>query len=133
VADYSTSIDIEAPPDIVYAHLVTVDGWLAWMGQHAEIRAEPGGQFAVDVDGSAVRGEYLEVEPFHRVVVSWGIAGSDDFPAGSSRVEFILTPRGEGTRVDLIHTDLPDSRESGYVRGWTRFLSDLRTVVRVQR
>ncbi len=41
VADYSTSIDIAAPPDIVYAHLVTVDGWLAWMGQHAEIRAEP--------------------------------------------------------------------------------------------
>src|SRR5262249_51597237 len=39
MAEYATSIDIDAPPDVVFSHLVTVEGMLAWMGQHA--RLEP--------------------------------------------------------------------------------------------
>ncbi len=125
MADFSTSIDIDAPAEVVYEHLVTVEGLLAWMGQHAELHAVPGGEFSVDIDGAAIRGRYLELERPRRVVVSWGMAGTDDFPPGSSRVEFTLTPHGGGTRVDLHHTGLPDGRRDGYSRGWLRFVAQL--------
>jgi uncharacterized protein YndB with AHSA1/START domain len=125
VPDYSTSIDIEAPPEVVYECLVTPEGMLSWMGQHADLHAEPGGRFHVDIEGAAVRGEFVEVDPPHRVVVTWGMAGSDDLPPGSSRVEFTLTATEGGTHLELRHTGLPDRRADGHARGWTRYLAAL--------
>jgi uncharacterized protein YndB with AHSA1/START domain len=128
VADYSTSIDIEAPPDVVFAHLVTRDGMLAWMGSHAELDPTPGGVFVVDIDGNPVRGEYLEVDPPHAVVVSWGVLGNDVLPPGSSRVEFRLTAIASGTRLDLTHSGLPADEVAPHAAGWTHFLGQLAQV-----
>jgi uncharacterized protein YndB with AHSA1/START domain len=125
VADFATSIDIEAPPEIVFAHLVTPEGMLAWMGQHAELDATPGGVFAVDIDGTPVRGEYLEVDPPHAVVISWGVLGNEVLPAGSSRVEFRLTPIAAGTRLDLTHTGLPAIEQPKHALGWAQLLPRL--------
>lgn len=125
--NYTTSIDIDAPPATVFAHLTTVEGMLAWLGQHAELDARPGGTFAVDIDGSPIRGRFEKVEPPHRVVVSWGMAGSEDFPPGSSRVEFTLTEHDGGTRLDLVHSGLPEPRAARYRKGWDVFLARLRT------
>jgi uncharacterized protein YndB with AHSA1/START domain len=125
MADFSTSISIEAPPEVVFAHLVSEEGMVAWMGQHATLQPEPGGTFAVDINGVLVRGEYLEVEPPHRVVMSWGMEGSEDLPPGSSRVEFRLTPTANGTALALLHTELPDSRAGGHARGWANYLGRL--------
>jgi uncharacterized protein YndB with AHSA1/START domain len=125
VPDLATSIDIEAPPDVVFAHLVTPEGMLAWMGQHAELDATPGGVFAVDIDGTPVRGEYLEVDPPHAVVISWGVLGNDLLPAGSSRVEFRLTPTATGTRLELTHTGLPAVEQPKHAAGWAHFLPRL--------
>jgi uncharacterized protein YndB with AHSA1/START domain len=123
VPDFATSIDIEAPPEIVFAHLVTTEGMLAWMGQHAELDATPGGVFAVDIDGNPVRGEYLEVDPPHAVVISWGVPGSELLPAGASRVEFRLTPiDGASTRLELTHTGLPAEEQPQHAIGWTHHL-----------
>jgi uncharacterized protein YndB with AHSA1/START domain len=125
VPEFATSIDIESPPEIVFAHLVTPEGMLAWMGQHAELDATPGGVFAVDIDGNPIRGEYLEVDPPHAVVISWGVLGSELLPAGSSRVEFRLTPIAAGTRLDLTHTGLPDVEQPKHAEGWTYYLTRL--------
>jgi uncharacterized protein YndB with AHSA1/START domain len=126
MADFSTSIDIEAPPEVVFDHLVTARRMVAWMGQHAELEAVRGGQFAVDINGYLIRGEYLEVDAPHRVVVSWGMEGADDLPPGSSRVELILTPTETGTKVDLHHTGLPDTRARTHGSGWGNYLPRLR-------
>ena len=128
MTDYATSVDIDAPPDVVFTHLVTAEGMVAWMGQHAELDAEPGGAFSVDVNGVPVRGRYLEIDPPRRIVVSWGVAGSDIHPPGSSRVEFTLTPTTTGTRLDLRHTDLPDAEAPGYAAGCDRFVAQLQSV-----
>jgi uncharacterized protein YndB with AHSA1/START domain len=125
VPEFATSIDIEAPPEIVFAHLVTPEGILAWLGQHAELDATPGGVFAVDIDGNPVRGEYLEIDPPHSVVISWGVLGSDALPAGSSRVEFRLTPIATGTRLDLTHTGLPADEQAKHAVGWPYYLARL--------
>ena len=125
MAEYATSIDIEAPPEVVFAHLVTPERMVAWLGQRATLDPVPGGAFAVDVNGTPFRGEYLEVEPPKRVVVSWGLAGSDDFPIGSSRVEFTLVATDTGTTLRLLHTALPDTRLRSHSAGWTHYLARL--------
>ena len=68
----------------------------------------PGGTFSLDVRGNPARGEYVEVDPPHRVVFTWGIEGRGDFPPGSSTVEVVLQADGDETVVTLTHRDLPD-------------------------
>jgi uncharacterized protein YndB with AHSA1/START domain len=128
MADYSTSVDIQAPAEVVFDHLTTPAGMVAWMGQHAELHPEPGGRFSVDINGTPIRGSYLTVDRPHRLVVSWGVAGDGKFPPGSSRVEFTLTPTTDGTRLELVHSGLPESKTAGYASGWRHFLDRLRVV-----
>ena len=125
MADVTASIDIDAPPEVVFAHLVTPEGMVAWLGQHAELDPAPGGTFAVDISGTPVRGEYVEVDPPHTVVVTWGVAGNEVLPAGSSRVEFRLTPTATGTRLDLTHAGLPEIEQPKHAAGWAALLPDL--------
>ena len=95
------------------------------MGERADLQPRPGGRFAVDIQGIAFRGEYLEVEPPHRVVLSWGLAGSDDFPAGSSRVEFTLSATPGGTTLRVLHSGLPDTHVRTHGLGWEHHLARL--------
>jgi uncharacterized protein YndB with AHSA1/START domain len=126
MAEFATSIDIDAPPEVVFAHLVTAEGMVAWMGERAELEPVPGGGFAVDVDGAPIRGRYLEVDPPRRVVFSWGVPGRPDLPPGSSRVEFTLIATRAGTRLELVHRDLPEPEAPKHAAGWTRYLGRLR-------
>lgn len=130
MAEYQTSIEIAAPPEAVFDYLITEEGMTAWMGQHADLDPNPGGVFAVDIAGFAIRGQYLHVERPSRVAVSWGVAGSDDLPAGTSTVEFRLTAIADGTRVDLIHSGLPEADLPGYANGWDHFLPRLSIAAR---
>jgi uncharacterized protein YndB with AHSA1/START domain len=41
MAEFSTSIDIDAPPEVVFAHLVTPERMVTWMGQRAELDLPP--------------------------------------------------------------------------------------------
>lgn len=126
MAEFATSIEIDAPTEVVFAHLVTAEGMVAWMGQHAELDPRPGGDFAVDINGVLVRGEYLEIDPPRRVVVSWGMAGSEDLPPGASRVEFTLTGTERGTTLSLVHSELPETRMATHATGWGHYLARLR-------
>lgn len=123
--EFATSIDIDASPEFVFGFLTTNSGMTAWMGQWADLDPVPGGRFAVDIAGSPVRGEYLEIDPPHRVVVSWGFTGSEDLPVGASVLAFTLTPIETGTRVDLLHSNLPERHLPGHASGWGHFMERL--------
>jgi uncharacterized protein YndB with AHSA1/START domain len=125
MAEHRTSIDIEAAPELVFEFLVTDTGMTSWMGQWASLDPVPGGQFAVDIAGYPARGRFLEVDPPRRVTVSWGFAGSTALPPGSSTVSFELTPITVGTRVEVVHTDLPATETPGHIAGWEHFLPRL--------
>lgn len=128
MAEYATSIEIDAAPGDVFDYLVTEAGMTAWMGQYASLDPRPGGDFAVDIAGYPVRGRYVQVDRPRRVVVTWGHEGSADLPPGASTVEFTLTATANGTRVDLVHTGLPDTLLDGHRDGWAHFLPRLRIV-----
>ncbi|MDN5761306.1 MAG: SRPBCC domain-containing protein [Microlunatus sp.] len=125
MTEHRTSIDIEAAPEAVFEFLVTDTGMTSWMGQWASLDAVPGGEFAVDIAGHPARGMFLEVDRPRRVTLSWGFAGHETLPPGSSTVSFELTPIRAGTRVEVVHTDLPEGDVPGHAAGWHHFLPRL--------
>lgn len=125
VDDYSASIRIEAAPDDVFPYLTDSELLIRWMGDWARLDATPGGDFVVDINGVPVRGRYVAVEPPHRVVFTWGAAGSDIHPPGSSTVEITLRADGGGTLLELVHRDLPPDEATKHGVGWGHFLPRL--------
>jgi uncharacterized protein YndB with AHSA1/START domain len=121
----SASVHVDAQPERVFAYFTDPTAMVTWMGDYALLDATPGGEFSVDINGVPVRGRYLEVEPPHRVVISWGHAGSEHLPPGASTVEVLLTSTGGGTRVEIIHRGLPEPDAAGHARGWRHFLDRL--------
>ena len=123
-----SAIHVDAAPERVFAYFTDADAMTEWMGDRARLEPVAGGAFAVDVRGVAVRGEYVVVEPPHRLVFSWGHEGSAELPPGASEVEVRLTPSRGGTNVLVEHRGLPDARAAGHERGWGVFLPRLAEV-----
>jgi uncharacterized protein YndB with AHSA1/START domain len=106
---------IAAVPEIVFAYFVDPELYRIWQGREAEIDPRPGGAFRIVMSGKTrtiVRGEFLEVEPPRRLVLTWGWEQADWMPEGmrvkpgATRVEITLEPEGEGTRLRLRHAHL---------------------------
>jgi uncharacterized protein YndB with AHSA1/START domain len=126
---FSTEIDLPAPIGEVFRHLTDPTAMIRWMGQHAILEPAPGGAFQVDINGVPVRGRYVEVDPPRRVVVTWGVAGNPGLPPGATEVEFTLTPTQAGTRLKLVHRNLPPDQASIHGTGWNHFLPRLTLAV----
>jgi uncharacterized protein YndB with AHSA1/START domain len=122
---YTSSVRITATPDEVFPYLTDPALMTRWMGDWAELDASPGGTFAVDISGNPVRGQYLEVDPPHRVVFTWGVPGHDVIPSGSTTVEITLRVDGPETVLDLVHRDLPPEEVPRHGEGWEHFLPRL--------
>jgi uncharacterized protein YndB with AHSA1/START domain len=122
---FETTVDLNTSVQEVFRHLTDPAAMVRWMGQHATLEPVPGGAFEVDINGVPVRGRYLEVDPPRRVVVSWGVAGSTGMPPGSTRVEFTLSPTASGTRLRLVHRNLPPGQAAMHGTGWGHFLARL--------
>lgn len=117
---------IAAPPAAVFRYLTEADLWARWQGQSAELEPTPGGQFEVRMaEGQIVEGEFVAVEPSRRVVVTWGWRNHPRMPAGSTTVDFELTPDGDGTLVRLTHRGIPPEDLPIHRAGWDVFLPRL--------
>lgn len=118
---------IAASPRTVFSYLTDPARFVKWMGARAELDPRPGGRFRLEVDGEHVAsGEYREVDPPHRLVLSWGWESSDEVPPGSSTVEITLTADGEGTLLRLRHTGLPsEAQRDSHRAGWVMYASKL--------
>lgn len=114
----TASIRIDAPPAEVFPYLVDPGLIVEWIGDWADLNPEPGGKFALDIDKTPVRGEYVEVNPPHRVVFTWGVPGRDGLPPGSTTVEIVLTEDRGATLVELFHHDLPADDFDSHLEGW---------------
>ena len=122
---FTTEVELPAPAEEVFRHLTDPAAMVRWMGQHATLQPVPGGAFEIDINGVPVRGQYLEIDPPRRVLVSWGVAGNDDMPPGTTEVEFTLTPTPAGTCLRLVHRGLSPGQSSIHATGWQHFLGRL--------
>lgn len=121
-------IRIRARPETVWEFFVDPEKVTQWKGVSAQIDARPGGVRRIDVHGDRdiAVGEHVLLEPFRRLVFTWGWEGNDQLPPGSSTVEVTLTPDGEETIVRLEHRDLPNAEQRAqHAIGWEHFLGRL--------
>src|SRR5215831_12590888 len=121
----TATVHIDAPPERVYEYFTRPEAIVRWMGDYAVLEPEPGGQFTVDVKGAPVRGRFLHLDPPHCLLISWGYAGSDRLPPGTSTLEVRFIAEGSGTRVNLEHRDLPPDERPGHEAGWIHYLARL--------
>jgi uncharacterized protein YndB with AHSA1/START domain len=120
-------VRIAAPPEVVFPYFTDPARMVAWMGVAALLDPRPGGTFRLEANGrDVVVGEYLEVEPPHRVVFTWGFDGADPIAGpGSTRVEVTLEPDGDGTRLTLLHHGLSEHARDPHAEGWLHYLARL--------
>ena len=122
---FETEVRIEAPPELVFSFFTDPAKILRWMGTHAALDPRPGGLFRVNVTGreSAV-GEYVEVQPPERIVLSWGWDSGPVTP-GSTRVEIDFIADGGATILRLRHYGLDPEGQASHEMGWRHYLERL--------
>jgi uncharacterized protein YndB with AHSA1/START domain len=122
---------ISAPRAAVFALLTDPEKILRWMGTEAQLEAQPGGLYLVNVTGARfARGSFREVVPVHRLSYSFGWDGSEEVPPGSSLVEIDLMEQPpDGTLLRLTHTGLPNAGQcASHAEGWAHYLGRLAEV-----
>ncbi len=112
------STTLPVSPEKLYHAWLDSDLHAAFTGSPAEIVSRPGGKFSA-WDGY-IFGTTLELHPYHQIVQSWR---TTDFPPTSPDSHLVVTFEavGEGTRLTLIHTDIPDGQADDYRQGWEDF------------
>jgi uncharacterized protein YndB with AHSA1/START domain len=126
----TATVRIGAPPADVFPYFIDPALLIQWIGEWADLCPEPGGVFALNFSNTAVRGEYVEVDPPRRVVFTWGVPGKESLPPGSTTVEVVLTPDGPDTIVELFHHGLPVEERDSHLEGWTTMLGRLERLPR---
>ncbi|MGD9752729.1 MAG: SRPBCC domain-containing protein [Acidimicrobiia bacterium] len=125
-------VHIEATPAEVWTFWTDPVRLCEWWGCSAELVPEAGGLFRVVMgeDGPTMRGQYVTLEPPHRLVFTFGWEPSADdianeIPPGTTTVEVTLTAVGNATELVLRHRDLPSGTASERHReGWARFVGE---------
>jgi uncharacterized protein YndB with AHSA1/START domain len=126
------SLHIAALPETVFPYFTDPGRYTQWMGAEATLEPVPGGVYRVSMrDGVEVSGEFVEVDPPHRLVFTWGWSHDHAVAPGSTRVVVTLVAEDGGTRVVLRHYDLPDDEQRGHhLKGWEMYLWRLELLMR---
>lgn len=127
---------IKARPSVVFDALTRPEGIRQWWGPDAgpvlaaECDVRVGGRYRVrfrTLDGTEHEsaGEYLEVDPPHRVAMTWRwTEGGGD--GGESRIEASLRAIEGGTELTFTHSRLEsEASAQGHERGWSGALDKL--------
>jgi uncharacterized protein YndB with AHSA1/START domain len=126
-------------PETVFPYFTEPGRYVTWMGNEATLQPVPGGTYRVQMpDGFGASGTFLEVEPPHRVVFTWGwLPGAGQrvhvgphqdtvLPPGSTRVVATFEADAGGTLVTLRHYDLPtEELRDGHRLAWQTYLERL--------
>lgn len=109
------SVFLPALPKKIYEAFLSTKKHAAMTGAGAEIDPEVGGEFTA-WDGY-IEGKNLELVPNKKIVQAWR---TSEFPARSkdSRVEILFEKEKTGTRLTLLHTNIPQGQGENYRVGW---------------
>jgi uncharacterized protein YndB with AHSA1/START domain len=127
-------VHIDASPETVFPFFTEPDKMTRWLCDEATVDPRPGGINHQTHPGDAehtegpyyMRGEFVEVSPPTRVVFTWGFENPGvAVRPGESTIEVTLEPEGDGTRVRLVHRDLPESERADHAAGWPQVLERL--------
>jgi activator of HSP90 ATPase len=110
---FEISAVLPASADSIYGAWMSSAGHSAMTGADAEVDPRPGGAYSA-WDGYII-GRTLELEPGRRIVQSWR---TSEFTADQedSRIEVLLEPVEDGTKVTIRHSNVP-ADQLGYEQG----------------
>ena len=143
-------IRVAARPETVFAYFTDPARMVQWMGAEATLDPRVGGVFRVafqpservlemgtpeeraelgevpPVEPNAALGEFVEVDPPHRIVFTWGWENElFETPPQSTSVEVSFTSDGDETIVRLVHRRLPAVAVPFHRAGWQHYLARL--------
>lgn len=109
---------LPASPERIYRDWLSSDGHTLMTGSPAKVEPGIGGEFTAWED--YISGKTLVMEPGRRILQAWR---TTEFPEESpdSQVEVILEAEGGGTRLTLVHTQIPEGQSDDYLQGWKDF------------
>jgi uncharacterized protein YndB with AHSA1/START domain len=123
------TVRIAARPETVWRYWTDPHRMGDWWGTMAELDPRPGGICRIETSGGPTMvGEYLELVPYERIVISFGwepTGGAPDVAPGSTRVEITLTADAGDTILNLRHAGLPAAHADEHRAGWAHFLPRL--------
>ena len=130
MAQLVREILIDASPETIFELLTVPEKHVLWDGTEADLDPRPGGVYRVLVAGQhQAAGEFVEVVPNERVVVTFGWdQPGHPIPPGSTRVAYELVPDGDKTLVRITHTGLPEDAVRDHTEGWDHYLGRLNVV-----
>jgi uncharacterized protein YndB with AHSA1/START domain len=121
------TLRIAARPETVWRYWTDPQLMADWWGA-AQLDPQPGGTYVVEMEGGPVmRGEYLELVPYERIVFSFGwepTEGAPPIAPCSTRVEVSLVGHEGDTILTLRHT-LPAADADHHRAGWELYLPRL--------
>jgi activator of HSP90 ATPase len=112
---FKISATIPATPDAIFKAWLSTKGHTAMTGSPAKVT----GKKFTAWDGY-IFGRTLELDPNRRIVQAWR---TPEFPddAPDSQLEVLFTKVQGGTKVTLVHTDIPEGQAESYKQGWKDF------------
>ena len=116
MSDIKQTYDIAASPTEVWRALTDPAVIREWSGATAKFPVAVVAPYSLW--NGDIRGRVLEMEPSRRLVQTWQ---PKDWTRTDSVVTFTLTPRGKGTRVDLVHGNVEASDFDGTTEGWDAY------------
>jgi uncharacterized protein YndB with AHSA1/START domain/quercetin dioxygenase-like cupin family protein len=135
VAPIVRSIEIGAPPERVFRLLTDPEELVRWWPDAAELDPRVGGRLRFELRGgeAVVTGEVTRYEPPRALAFTWFPSGKPDH---ETRVEFTLTPAGEGgSRVEVVHSGWDGAADLRplHDEGWADFLGRLSAIAHHRR
>jgi uncharacterized protein YndB with AHSA1/START domain len=111
-------VHIPASPTAVYKALIDPKKHTAFTGAKATGKPKVGAKMTAH-DGY-ITGKYIHLHPDRGIVLSWK---TTEWPEGfePSRLEIALEPSTLGTRLSMIHSEVPAAQAASYREGWTLY------------
>lgn len=113
--EFTISTNLPASPEKIFRAWLSSEGHSAMTGSTAKVEPRVGGKFTA-WDGY-ITGKTLELKPYTRIVQAWR---TSEFPDQSpdSRLEILLEAVKDGTKLTLVHSNIPDDQAESYEGGW---------------
>lgn len=127
------TVDVDAPPSVVFKALTDPKELVQWMAQEAEIDARVGGEYVFSlrwaergIDAVAT-GKILELVPCQRLSYTFDSTrfGADPSPVDSVVKWTVEELRGGNTRVTLVHKGTTKEQQKDTDAAWGHFTAQL--------
>ncbi len=110
-----TSATFPKSPRIMYNAWLSSKQHSAFTGGEAKINPKIGGK--ISAWDNYIKGKIIELKPYKKIVQTW--RSSDFSPSDKDSIlEVFFENVEKGTKITLLHSNIPDGQGKGYKKGW---------------